>query len=163
MAVNSMGMTVTLDSASAAKIIRIVKAADPAMATALRARLRLAAADTIIAIQNTLREDTPEGTGLVSGGVRDTLAQNTKLSILTGVKSYGIRIVTSGKNLKSINAAMLAAYNKKTWRHPLPNDKSELITEKGRPYFGTVVLQRQVAFQTAATLALEDASAAIRL
>lgn len=163
MAVNRLGMTVALDSASAAKILRMVKTANPAMATALRARLRVAGAVTVAEIQAKLREDTPEGTALVSGGARDTLANNTKLSILTGVRQYGIRIKTSGTQLSKAHAAILSAYNKKTWRHPLPNSPAEFVNESGRPYFGTVILDSQVAFQTAATLALEDAAAAIRL
>lgn len=157
-----MGFTVTLDSVSAAKILRQVKAADPAIATALRARLRVAAVATVADIQSTLREDTPEGVALVSGGARDTLASNTRLSILTGVRQYGLRIVTSGSKLSKAHAAILAAYNKKSWRHPLPHDKEEFVVEQGRPYFGSVILKDQLAFQIAATAALEDAAAAIR-
>nr|QOL00386.1 hypothetical protein [uncultured organism] len=162
MATNRFGFTVTLDSASAAKIIRQAKAADPAIATALRARLRIAGAATVKDIQATLREDTPEGVAVVSGGARDTLADATKLSILAGVKQYGIRIVTSGSKLTKVHAAILAAYNKKTWRHPVPHAEGEFVEQQGRPYFGSVILKDQLAFQIAATAALEDASAAIR-
>lgn len=122
----------------------------------LRARLRAAGAEAVADVRRTILEPTPGGAGPHSGGVREALAVSTKVSILSGQRKAGIRIVTTSAKLAAAHAAMLKAYNKTSWRHP-NRSGGAWVDESGRPYFGSVINAHKTEMRAAVETALDDA------
>lgn len=152
-----------IDPASFAKLLADVKAFDAALSRALRKRLRLAAVDAVAEVRKTLEQPTPAGRPMRPDGVRADLAASTRVAILAGQRAAGVRIVTTSAKLDAAHKAMLKAYNKPHWRHPIRGHKSaRWVNQAGRPYFGAVIGARKAAMATAVEAALVEARSVIR-
>jgi len=154
------GVTVRLDPVSFGRVMRDIKAFDPALAKALRVKFRIVAATVVADVKRTILEPTPGGADH-NVGVRQGLADGTRLSILTGKRVSGVRISTSSAKLAAAHQAMAKAYNKRSFRHPVFG-RDTWVSEGGRPYFGAVIAHHKAELHLAAMSALEEAAATVR-
>lgn len=145
-----------IDPVSLRRVLTDAKAFDKVLARALRARLRLAGAAAVEDVKRTVLESTPDGGG-DNEGVRQALADATKVSIVASKRAEGVRIVTTSARLAAAHKAMLKAYNKASWRHPTRSGTA-WVTQHGRPYFGAVINARKLEMRAAVNAALVEAS-----
>ena len=148
-----------------------VKEFSPALAASTRRRLRDAGQETVAAIKAKLLEPPPER--IASGapaprykhvrrpgagsGIRAGLAAGTKIGISTSAKKQGVSITTSSARLPPKAQAMVRAYNKPTFRHPLFGNPNDWIKQAGRPFFGAVIAAHKTLFSEAIQDAIADA------
>jgi hypothetical protein len=79
---------------------------------------------------------------LVSEGVRDAIAQGISGGVSTKAKNkYGVMITASSEYLPRNKKAMMKAYNKSAWRHPVYGNKGKWVKQEGNPYFGSIAAQ----------------------
>jgi hypothetical protein len=149
---------IQLDPVTFRRLMRDVKEFDPAMSRALRKRLRLAGESAVREVRSTIKEDTPEGTPFKPGGVRDGLAAGTKVSILAGKRMAGVRITTTGARLTAAHKAMVKAYNRQSFRHPVGGNRDVWVSQEGRPYFGSILRDKRAEMQLAIHEAVSEAA-----
>ncbi len=107
---------------------------EPAVARSLRRNLREQGQETLGEIKSVLRLPPPNDQ---SGGVgsRDQIAHQTKFEVNFTKRSAGIRFRTTPGKLKGFTAA----YNMKSFRHPVHGNRKQWVAQPGRPYFGSVI------------------------
>jgi hypothetical protein len=119
---------------------------DPALARSLRRRIKAAGDTAAKKVQAELGMPSPAG-GPDDGAGRRALIAATRVSVSFSKRSSGARIVTSGSGLPAGHEGLLKVYNKATFRHPVyPREgmaRSDWtwVNQKGRPYFGSVILK----------------------
>lgn len=180
------GDGIRIDPHDFGRILRHAKDFDRKLATSVRRELRLSAAPILADVKSTLARPTPNGRGAPPrrASVRAGLAAGTKVAVNTGEKRPGIRITTSSAKLPPNKKIMLRLYNKETWRHPVFGDgarkikagrgalgalkaagdaahnkraASKWVTQRGRPYFGSVIVKHHDEARAAVVKALEEA------
>jgi hypothetical protein len=148
---------VRLDPRLLGQFLREVRGFSPELAKTTRKRLREAAVPAVNDVKKRLMGRTfKTDTGLAAG-----LAAGTKLSIRTGVRTAGISITTTGAKLPADKQAMVRAFDKPTIKHPVFG-RRVWVTQKGRPYFGSVLEPKQAAMRRGVELAVTDALATVR-
>lgn len=138
------------------QILRDVKAFQPKLATGIRREIRNAAKVAAKAAQDEVR-----GGGQSSTGLREGIARGIRVSISTGARSSGVRIVSSGSGLDASRKPMVKAYNSPSFRHPVFGNANRWVTQAGRPYFGSVIARHKGEVQQGIERALDDALAVI--
>lgn len=134
------------------RLLGDIKAFDTKLATATRKRLRVAAEPAVKDVRNRLMTRTfSTDAGLARG-----LAAGTKVSIRTGVRTSGVTIATTGAKLPAEKRALVKAYNKPSFRHPVYGT-GVWVTQNGRPYFGAVLDSKRADMRRAMEHALRDA------
>jgi len=157
------GIQVTIDSQEWWRLKQSLDAFDPALAKALRKRIRAAGTVGSDAVKKKLRSSG----SLMDQGVLDNLAAATKVSVSFSKKSAGAKIKTGSSRLSATDKKLLFAFNQKTFRHPVwpkgdDRTKWAWADQPGRPYFGVTIveaLNRAVIEEVFA--ALDDATKAI--
>jgi hypothetical protein len=151
------GLEIRLDPASFGRLMRAARAYDAELAKAVRKRLRVAANEGVKDVkQRLLSRPFHTDAGLAAG-----LAAGTRVSIKTGIKTGGVSIVTTGSRLPAGKQAMVRAYDKPSFRHPVFGNRDVWVTQAGRPYFGAVLDERKPAMRAAVEQALADAAATL--
>lgn len=146
LAQNNGGFSVVIDPQQWYRFKKELDAFDPALARALRKRIRDAGKVAAEAVKKKLSEASPAG-GDNSGEGRAALIAATRVSVTFGKRVAGSRIVTSGSKLPAAHQGLLKVYNKRTFRHPVFARKGAgkgswdgtWVAQKGNPYFGTVI------------------------
>lgn len=157
------GIEVKLNPAQLAATLKAIKAFSPALATATRRRLRGVGAEIVTAMQTAVMGSAGGGAPKRLRGktaphsMRRGIAAGTKMVIVAGTTRQGISIVTSSAKLPPGKAAMVKAWNKPTFRHPVFKDRSTFVQQSGRPYFGSVAMAKQAQVAAAMQLVLDDA------
>lgn len=139
---------ITIDPKSWVELKRDLMSLDKGLMTHLRRRLREAGEMAIERIKAKLAEEPPASRSASKFeehgvGVREALAAGTRLSVSFSVRSAGVKIVTSASRLDADHQAMVFAYNKTTFRHPI-FDTDVWVIQHGRPYFGAVIASAAV-------------------
>lgn len=148
---------VTIDPADFARLVREVRSVDKTLATALRRRIREAAQPAVADVKTRLSG----GAYRRDVGLRRGLAAGTKVSIRTGLKTAGVSIVTTAAKLPTGRQAMVFAFDKPSFRHPVfprSGEKQTWAEQKGRPYFGSVLAEHAGQMEQAVGQAVLDAA-----
>jgi hypothetical protein len=149
---------VRLEPRAFAQMLREVRGFDRALATATRKRLREAADPAVKAIRARIR-----GGGFRTDvGLAKGLAAGTKLSIRTGQREPGVTITTTASKLPAGKAAMVHAFNKHTFRHPVGGNRDVWVNQRGRPYFGSTIAHHERSMREGMEQAIRDAAATIK-
>lgn len=156
------GIEIKLNPAQLAATLKAVKAFSPALATATRKRLRGVGAEIVSAMQVAVMGATGAGPKRLRGkqaphSMRRGIAAGTKMVIVAGTTRQGISIVTSSAKLPPGKFAMVKAWNKPTFRHPVFGDRSTFVQQPGRPYFGSVAMAKKSKVAAAMQQVLDDA------
>lgn len=91
-------------------------------------------------------------------GTREAIARGIGLRIAPGVRTPGIRVVSAGSTLDPSRKAMVKAFNRTTFRHPVFGNRNDWVNQSGRPYFGAVIDRHREAFQKAVEEAIAAAT-----
>lgn len=161
MARGDQGFQVVIDPGEWFRLKQELDRFDPALAKALRKRIRNAGMVAADAVKATLALSSPGG-GPDEGASRAALIAATRVSVSFGKKAAGAKIVTGSNRLPPEHKGLLNVYNKKTFRHPVFGDKTNWVVQQGRPYFGSVIQEAlDRALITEVQAALADAASAI--
>lgn len=161
MPVGDQGFQVVIDPAEWFRFKQELDRFDPALAKALRKRIRNAGMIAAEQVKATLAMPSPGG-GPDDGASRAALIAATRVSVSFAKRAAGAKITTGSSKLDAAHKGLLKVYNKKTFRHPVFGDRSNWVAQEGRPYFGTVIqkaLDRALINEVQAALA--EAAAAI--
>lgn len=134
---------------------------DTKLAKELRKRLRNAGNHAREEVIKSLRLPSPDG-GPNDGQGRAALIAATRVAVSFSERTAGARIVTSASRLPPEHKGLLNVYNKSSVRHPVFGMDDVWVTQRGRPYFGTVIrkaMNRRLLKEMEA--ALNDAARAI--
>lgn len=143
------------------KVRQDLIAFDPALYRTLRKRLREAGDKAVDAVRDKLAEGSPDG-GPDVGANRAALAAGTKASVSFAKRGGSVRIVTSGSKLPAEHKAILAAYNMRSWRHPVFGNRDNWDDQAGLPYFyGAVMSAGTREMRAGIEAAMDDAVRAI--
>jgi hypothetical protein len=159
-----------------ASLLRELKDVDAAVSRNVRRNIRQAAKVAADAVQAEVRKPPPnDAPGTV--GTREAIASGIAVRINTGAKGtrQGVSIVGSSKNLAAGRKPMLRLYNKESWRHPvfaherrsrglrgaLGGTERVWVTQRGNPYFQSVLQKHTDDFQRAIVAAVDEANAAL--
>lgn len=132
------GVSVQIDPYEWAKLKVQLDAFDPALARALRRKIKSAGDRAVGKVQARLRLSAPSG-GPNTGRGRAALIAATRVSVSFSKRQAGAKIVTSAKGLPERHSALPKVYNKSSFRHPVYGDRDTWVTQQGRPYFGSVI------------------------
>ncbi len=118
-------------------ILDAARKANPALATALRKRLRGIGNDVVKEMRSQIMATPPSG-GRSPGkhSTRKQIAAGISTKIATAKDKSGISIVQSGAKLPPARRPMARAYNKARWRHPVFGNTKTWVSQKGNPSFG---------------------------
>lgn len=161
MAVRGSGASeveVTIDPRDMSRLLKDARTFDAALAKATRKRLRDAAQEGVQDVKSRLMGRTFR----TDAGLARGLAAGTKVSIRTGARTAGVSIVTTGAKLPADKQALVRAYNKPSFRHPVYGNRNAFVNQRGRPYFGAVLDEKKPAMLAAMEAALHDAAETIR-
>lgn len=161
------GYSVVIDSGEWYKLKQDLDKFDPALARSLRRRIKNAGDVAAKKVRETLAESSPDGGPDTMRG-RGALIAATRVSVSFSQRQAGARIVTSGRGLPAGHEGLLKVYNKATFRHPVyPRQGTSRgdwtwINQKGRPYFGSVIIKAMnEAVANEIFEAIDDATRAI--
>jgi hypothetical protein len=149
------------------QLLRDLKAFEPRLATSLRREIRNAAK---VAVQDAraevLKPPPPRSLSVASrssrsAGTRKAIARGIRVQIVTGKRTNGVRIVSTGAGLSADRKPMVKAYNTKSFRHRVFGGDT-WVTQRGRPYFGAVIASHQREVQGAVVRAVDQASQVIQ-
>ncbi|MEP6477850.1 MAG: hypothetical protein ABJB03_00535 [Rhodoglobus sp.] len=110
---------------------------DPALAKALRRRIRNAGNVAAEEVRKTLRLPPPSG-GPDNTGGREALIAATKVTVSFAKRAAGAKIVTSSRGLDAAHKGLVNVYNKTQFRHPVYG-RAVWVAQQGRPYFGASI------------------------
>lgn len=133
----------------------------PKLYTELRRELRQAGEFGVDDVKKTLEMPSPDG-GPDDHRWRDMLAAATKVSLSFSPRTAGVSISTNSNQIPEAHRAIMRAYNKGAFRHPVFGDTDQWVQQRGRPYFGQVF--EQMVFRLAldnVNRALGNATAAL--
>lgn len=135
---DSGGFQVVIDPAEWFRLKQELDRFDPALARALRRRIRNAGNVAADKVKETLRAPSPGG-GDNSGEGRAALIAATRVSVSFARRAAGAKITTGSGKLSAEHKGLLNVYNKASFRHPVYGNKHNWVQQAGRPYFGTVI------------------------
>lgn len=128
---------------------------DKGIIRGLRKRIKLITADGVEAVKRVLDEDTPGGVPPFSESARDEIKSSIRTQVLFGARTGGVRISIGASALPAEHQAILKAYNKPTFRHPVFGS-STWVVQTGRPYFGAALYGRREEMQVQIIAAVND-------
>lgn len=132
------GFAVTIDPQEWFRFKTELDRFDPALAKALRKRIKNAGMTAANEVKKTLAMSSPGG-GVDDGASRAALIAATRVTVSFAKKSAGAKITTGSSKLAAEHKGLLNVYNMKTFRHPVFGDKEQWVQQEGRPYFGAVI------------------------
>ncbi len=135
---HDQGLQIVIDPGEWYRLKQELDRFDPALARALRKRIRNAGNVAAQEVIKTLRLPSPDG-GPDRGLSREALAQATRVTVSFAKRAAGARIVTSSSRLPDEHKGLLKVYNKTRFRHPVFGDRDFWVYQQGRPYFGEVI------------------------
>lgn len=145
------GIELQIDSAEFKRSMNQLRSFDRKLYLQVRRKLREAGRSAVQDVRREVRKGGPSRTGL-----REALAEGTQVSVLSGRRA-GVTITTSPTRLPANKKSMAKAWNRSTFRHPLPGDREHWVTQAGHPYFGATLAHHRAAMQQAILQALQDA------
>lgn len=113
---------------------------DRKILTSLRREVKTLGAGMLGESKKTLQLPPPDDSPEWSVGARDAIAAGLRTQLSFGKSNAGVRFVASPSRLPAESRGFLAAYNKKSFRHPVYGQNT-YVTQQGRPYFGSVILK----------------------
>lgn len=128
------GFQIVIDPQEWFRLKQDLDAFDPALARALRKRIKNAGQVAADEVKKTLALPSPGG-GDDSGEGRAALIAATRLTVSFGKRTAGAKIVTGSSRLSAAHKGLVNVYNKKTFRHPVFGNKDNWVPQQGRPYF----------------------------
>ena len=146
-----------LDPGDLGRLLREIKEFDNELKKATVRRLREVANPAVHQVRHRILT----GTSHSNTGLRKGLAAGTKVSVKTGARTAGVSITTTGAKLPPEKQPMVRGYDKATLRHPVFGHRDRWVTQRGRPYFGSVLNPLQPDAQEAIVQAVLDAAATI--
>lgn len=152
------GITIVLDPEAFGRMVTDIKGFDKKLYSNLRKELRRAGESAVLAV----RDRVLSGEAKTDTGLRRGIAAGTKVSISGSVSRGGVSIKTTGNRLPPDKRAMVKAYNKSSFRHPVFGDPQVWLVQTGRPYFGHVLDDKKPEMEAAVRKALYDAVSSIR-
>ena len=162
MARGGQGLQVVIDPLEWYRLKGELDKFDPALAKALRKRIKGAGDKAADEVRATLRLPAP-GSGSDSDvNARAALIAATRVSVSFGKKAAGAKITTGSSKLSAEHKGFLNVYNKKTFRHPVFGNRSVFVPQEGRPYFRASIYKvLDKALINEIRAALDEATAAI--
>lgn len=149
------------------KIMAEIKGFDPALARAVRKKLRLLGDEIAQKMRTEVRKAPPTG-GRTRGShrSREQVAAGIGVAIKTGQKRQGVYVTGSSRKLPTDRRPFARSYNKKQWRHPVFPSRSKRVTrwvsQQGNPYFGRSVAKVEPQIEQEMRQALDEAIATVR-
>lgn len=134
------GLTLRLDTSDWQTLSRDLRTFAPELLLELRRELRSAGEIGVRAVRETLAQPSPDG-GPDDGRYRQALAAAAKVSLSFSARSAGVSISTNNKQIPEAHQAIMRAYNKDSFRHPVFDNPAQWVEQRGRPYFGEVFEQ----------------------
>lgn len=128
---------------------------EPKLKAALRKRMK-AAADLAAADVRSEVTKAPRSHGRGTRGLRKGIAAGVKVTISASPTKVGVAIQATGSKLPADMRALVRAYNKPTFRHPVFGG-STWVLQVGRPYFKKPIEDRQGDVQAAVEAAMREA------
>lgn len=130
-------LDIDIQPADLKRILDAAKKANPALATALRKRLRGIGNDVVKDMRRLIMATPPSG-GRSPGRhtTRKQIAAGISTKIATAKDKQGISVVQSAGKLPPARRPMSRAYNKPRWRHPVFGNTKVWVAQKGNPSFG---------------------------
>lgn len=139
MARGEEGFQVVIDPGEWFRLKRELDAFDPALARALRKRIKNAGQVAADEVKKTLRLPSPGG-GDDSGEGRAALIAATRVTVSFSKRAAGAKVVTGSSKLPAEHKGLLNVYNKKNkFRHPVFGDRDTWVEQQGRPYFSASI------------------------
>lgn len=139
-------------------VVRGAKEFDRALGNHLRKRIRDAAKPIAEKVKAEVRKPPRGGGKGESTGLREGIAAGVGVRITTGSRSAGVTIAATPNRLPTNQRAMVKAYNKDAFRHPVFGNRSAWAVQLGRPYFGSVIYDELPEVRKEVQAALEDAA-----
>lgn len=165
--VNEGGFQVVIDPAEWYRLKKELDAFDPALARALRKRIKNAGQVAADAVKDTLKLPSPDGGPDVGHG-RQALIEATKVSVSFAKRAAGASVVTTSNRLPEPHKSLLMVYNKRNkFRHPVfaegeNRDQWTWVEQQGRPYFADPIYKAlDEALVNEVRAALDEATRAI--
>lgn len=167
-----------VDAHELKRVLAQAKAFDPKLHTQLRRDLQAAAQVAAKDVQAEVAKQPLYGSVKFSRGLRSGIAAGVKVKLVNGSTKVGVYITSSGTNPASKSLAR--KYDAPGgWRHPvfgggsrrarfgaaitgssrkkkIGGRRAVLVTQKGRPYFGTVITKHAPKIEESVRKALED-------
>lgn len=152
-----------------AHVFRMAKEFDKELVKRIRRNIRDAAKPAVDDVKREVQKPPPGG-GRRSAKVRTVkrgkesttnlraaLAAGTSLKITARARGGTVTITTDARRLPENRRAMVRAYNKRSFRHPLFGDTEHWYAQQGNPYFGPVILRHEDRLREAVEAALAEA------
>jgi len=111
---------------------------DKGVKAGLRKRIRNIVKGTTEEVKRSVRDG---ASGDSSVGSRDAIAASTSFRLSFASRSAGGKITTSNARLDRAHKGFAAAYNEASFRHPVYGNKATWVSQSGRPYFGSTILE----------------------
>lgn len=148
---------------------------EPKLKTALRRNMRNAAKDIVKAVQAEVTKPPLSGgssrstrrsdeMGVGATPLRTAIARGIKQEIRTGAnsKAVGVAIRASSSSLHGSRKKLVRRYDRGEWKHPVFGDKDiAWVSQKGRPYFGSVISKHKPQMRAAVQKAMDEAAASL--
>jgi len=161
------GISVRIDPQEWYRLKKDLDAVDKKLVTALRKRIKNAGNVAAQAVKDALSETPPKGAP-DPDGFRAALKQATTVRVSFGASVAGVKIATASSGLPSGQKPLLAAYNRKGFRHPLFADAATAratwnwYPQVGKPYFAESIRKViDTKIQDEIMAALDDAVRAL--
>lgn len=183
-AVGKRAVDVSVDAKQFYEVVTQARLFDKKMYTGLRKELRAAGADAVKDVKKEVKLAPASAPVQFHRGLRDNLAAGIKIQIKASESSrqVGVFIASTGKSPAS--KLLKRKYdNPKGWRHPVfqrgqsskklsefrgaekewgnLSGQVKWVTQKGRPYFGSVIAGKEPVVSAAVEAALDKAVNAI--
>ena len=127
-------LDVRVDAKDWYRVGQDLKEFDPALYRGLRKALREAGQTGVDGVREKLGESSPAG-GPDVGANRSALAAGTRVAVSFAKRGGSVKITTTASRLPAEHKAILAAYNMRSWRHPVFGNRNAFVGQAGLPYF----------------------------
>lgn len=177
MAVHEQPVDLTVRIEHLGRILRDIKAFDGKLATNVRREIRKAGDAAVKAAKAEVLKPAPSSLGNrgrvtqnfvlrrrrgqqvgLRIGLRQGIAAGIGVRVVTGKRTNGVRIVSSGSGLDRDHKPMVKAYNTDRFRHPVFGNRENWEPQSGRPYFGSVIASHRSQVQRGILRALDQAA-----
>lgn len=118
---------------------RRARLVDKRILTSLRREVKSLGDGALEASRRTLRMPPPDDSPEWSVGAREAIEAGLRVQLSFGKSNAGVRLVAAPNKLNPEQRGFLKAYNKTKFRHRVFG-QDVWVQQKGRPYFGAVIL-----------------------
>jgi hypothetical protein len=108
-----------------------------------------------------IRANVLQGSYGLDAGMRKGIASGLKVETSPILSQPGIRILATAAAMPDGKAAMVAAWQKETFQHPVFGNVGVAVSQEGHPYFYKTVLMRKDKATKAVTSAMQQAGATL--